>query len=559
MLAPAAVAALMVACSDITSLEEKPPTFISPGTFFTSDANAVAGINGVYQPLLDWNLWRAPAEWEVMCDDPEMLCWNWMGGGFAGKQGGQWYAGRTYTGNFQIINRANDFLANISKGTGISAATKKTTAGQALFARGMAYFELARRYGGVPIRTEPYVAEGSLGDRPRSPVNAVFAQAAKDLRAAADSLPATYATSNGQGRPRAATAWGLLSKVYLHMAGAEVSGTPIASAKLAYYDSARVAAQMVMSMPSSVVALEANYMDVFDVAKQNTSPEILFAVQGASAALQGADIINYFSPQGDCTIVGGCGQGFVSLREDFYATFDKTRDKRVEPNRAIAHAWENTFSPFGTKVRVIAQDSLTALTDAGLVTKDVQFRWDAWTEGCGAFGTRYDTLGVRDPSTGVVTTSITGIAAPVYSLKYKDPGKTASTGNSNNIITLRYADVLLVFAEAENEVDGPTVAAYDAINQVRQRANLLPLSGLTQAQFRQAVWDEREHELYGEFQAKFDLIREGRWLALMNRPSTLPQYASNGICRPREAYQQLNPLPAGEIASNQAITQNPGY
>jgi len=77
--------------------------------------------------------------------------------------------------------------------------------------------------------------------------------------------------------------------------------------------------------------------------------------------------------------------------------------------------------------------------------------------------------------------------------------------------------VLLVLAEAENEVNGPAAAAYDAIDQVRTRAGLANLTaGLTQAQFRDAVWLERRHELYAEFQEWFDLKRQGRWLGIMN-------------------------------------------
>ena len=57
---------------------------------------------------------------------------------------------------------------------------------------------------------------------------------------------------------------------------------------------------------------------------------------------------------------------------------------------------------------------------------------------------------------------------------------------------LRYADVLLIYAEAANQAEGsPSKAAYDAINEVRERAGLTKLSGLTPAQFDKAVLDER--------------------------------------------------------------------
>src|SRR2546421_12768673 len=122
----------------------------------------------------------------------------------------------------------------------------RSATGQALFARGYAYFDLVRRYGGVPLRTEAYVPDAQMGAKARSSVAEVYQQVAKDLREAAGLLPASYATPNGQGLPRAAAAWGLLAKVYLHIAGDEGMGTPLAANKAAYLDSATLAAQAVM-------------------------------------------------------------------------------------------------------------------------------------------------------------------------------------------------------------------------------------------------------------------------------------------------------------------------
>jgi len=90
---------------------------------------------------------------------------------------------------------------------------------------------------------------------------------------------------------------------------------------------------------------------------------------------------------------------------------------------------------------------------------------------------------------------------------------------------LRYSDVLLMFAEAENEINGPTTAAYNAINQVRRRGYGKPLStpdasidysGLTKAGFFDAIVKERSLELGGEGVRKFDLIR---WNLLSSRLS----------------------------------------
>lgn len=105
--------------------------------------------------------------------------------------------------------------------------------------------------------------------------------------------------------------------------------------------------------------------------------------------------------------------------------------------------------------------------------------------------------------------------------KYKDPDSPASTGAGNDFYLFRYADVLLIFAEAENQVNGPTTAAYDAINQVRRRgygvdintlSDLADLSdGLTQAEFDDMVFRERGYEFFFECKRWFDMKRTGRW------------------------------------------------
>lgn len=121
----------------------------------------------------------------------------------------------------------------------------------------------------------------------------------------------------------------------------------------------------------------------------------------------------------------------------------------------------------------------------------------------------------------------------------------------NNFPILRYADVLLVFAEAENEVAGPTAAAYTALNRVRRRAFALPLNttsardyaGLGKAQFREAVWTERFLEFPLEGQHWFDLKRTDRLVSTMKIP----------------AHRVVYPIPARELLVNKNIEQNPGY
>ncbi len=556
---PVCAAAALAGCN----LDESAQTFISPDKFFQNDAQAAIAVNAVYAPLMGWNGYKEPAMHSVMCDDNEMTCWNWMGGGWNGQYGSQWYIqdNSVWFGDYQMIERANEVIENVATAAGMTKAGKDVSTGQALFARAYAYFDLARRYGAVPLRVEAYKPDAQMGALAASPVDAVYHQITKDLRLAATLLPTDYTNANGRGLPRAGSAWGLLAKVYLEMAGQAVANTPLAASRAAYFDSVTWAAAQMDADPS--VALEPNYMDIFDVVKQNTSKEVLFAVQGATAGLNGSNMLSFFGPQGDCAQVPGCGSGFVSMREDFYNTFDKAHDKRVEPGKAIPHAWEYTNSSWG-KIRVLHMDSVATLQARGLITFQHVVNnnaYQGWSEQCASFMTaHFDSLTVKDPNSGTTTTSIVGIARPIYTLKYIDPTHPGATqGAANNIVTLRYADVVLARAEAANE-KGASAEAYAQVNRIRQRAGLPNMTaGLSQAQFRDSVWVERAHELYAEFHGRFDLIREGRWLTVENAPSKIADYSGTASCRPRQAYQKLQPYPAKELASNPLLKQNPGW
>ncbi|WP_341839894.1 RagB/SusD family nutrient uptake outer membrane protein [Chitinophaga caseinilytica] len=98
--------------------------------------------------------------------------------------------------------------------------------------------------------------------------------------------------------------------------------------------------------------------------------------------------------------------------------------------------------------------------------------------------------------------------------KYYDPAVIGNQGQSSkNLPIIRYAEVLLIHAEAVNELNGPTAAAYEAIDKVRLRAHVPKLAdvapSLSAADFRDSVFQERRKELVYEYQRWFDLVRRG--------------------------------------------------
>jgi hypothetical protein len=139
--------------------------------------------------------------------------------------------------------------------------------------------------------------------------------------------------------------------------------------------------------------------------------------------------------------------------------------------------------------------------------------------------------------------------------KFLDIGAPVRESGKDFIVS-RYAEILLIVAEAENELHGPTAEAYARINEVRSRAGLADLSGLSQENFRTALMKERAVELVGEAHQRWDLLRWGKFVDAIKDidPSDNP-YAP-GYMRP---YYDLFPIPAAELLKNPHLTQNPGY
>lgn len=545
LLVPVCVMLGAAACNP-TDLTETPKTFVDPEDYFANPQEAIIATNGIYAPLMTWDAWINPAWMEIACEGTDLACPNWVGWGSNGPPG-QWFQGRTWTANYAVIRRANDLLGVLASSQ-LDPVLVKRLQGEAHFLRGYAYFELVRRYGGVPLRLEAYKSDGTYGEMARASIPDVYRQIAADLKAAAAELPKDYASqtysSADRGRPTAASAYGLLAKAYLTMAGKEAAMGAV------YNDSARIAAQVVMAMPT--VKLETDFMKLFDWSAQITSDEILWQIGATHQENTGPELGGYFNPN-DYTTTGGGAGGNNSMRTPFYQTYEPG-DLRVKPGYAVFATWKQGSSASSAGTPTYLTSALPDTLKAKLATA-TQIAW-TWNDGGSC-----DTNGVnlyRLPSGDTV-----GVTPRVFSAKYVDRTAQTKSQNSNNPIILRYADVLLVFAEAENERNGPTKAAYDAINLVRKRAELKELTpGLSQAAFREAVWMERRHEFFAEFQEWFDLKRQGRWLQVMNNQiATFPGSSTPNApsCRPRKDHQVWLPLPDAELGANKLIQQNPGY
>ena len=142
-------------------------------------------------------------------------------------------------------------------------------------------------------------------------------------------------------------------------------------------------------------------------------------------------------------------------------------------------------------------------------------------------------------------------------------GVKGTAKDNLNVPIIRFAEVLLIYAEAQNEVSGPTQEAYDALKKIRDRAQLTTpaLGTLDQTTFRETVWRERWHELAFEGITWFDMVRLRK---VYNQTTNgFDNFVGHVLLNSNQALQEkhlLFPLTKQEMVNNPNLTpQNPGY
>lgn len=241
-------------------------------------------------------------------------------------------------------------------------------------------------------------------------------------------------------------------------------------------------------MDMGVYDLWANYADVFTISNKN-GKEAIFEVQALGGGVgEGSFMQGYMRPNFD-RVNGVSGFGDDPVTENLYRAY-RADDKRRNINLRL-------YTPTGTPAAPAS------------------------------------------------------VAFPCYVYKYLDPTATANGEGSNNFPVLRYADVVLMYAEALNEQAAASTEAYANVNRIRSRAGIPNLTpNLTQAQFRDSLLLERRLELAFEGHRWFDLARRKKLIEAMKI-----QNPSIKV----EEYHYLYPIPQTERDSNPKLSQNPGY
>ncbi len=455
--------------------------------------------------------------------------------------------------SYEGIARANTVLRNVGKAADMPASDKTRVTAEARFLRAVYYFELQKHFNKVPYIDEATAEPGKVKNS-----GTVWTQIEADFKAAYDALPETQAAA---GRANKWAAGAFLGKAYLfqkkYTEAAAILETVIASGK---------------TTNGAKYGLVDNFADAFSATTENNK-EHIFSVQAAAGTgteqnAQPELVLNftYTSPA-----VGCCGF--------FQPSIDASNSFRTNANGLPL-----LDGSYNSPANAIKNDqgiaSATAFTlDAG----NVDTRLDHTV---GRRGVPYIDWGDHPGQSWVRDQADAGPYSPKKLMVSKAAFASTTDGSSwtrgftaLNFPVMRFADVLLMAAEAHLEKAGPDLTkAKDYINLVRARA-ALPVNNITaavktkvgtytalatQAEARTALRMERKLELSQEGHRFFDLVRWGIAADEINKylafESALLKSRFGGVKFTANKNEYF-PIPQTQIdlQGKDVLTQNPGY
>ncbi len=468
---------LASSCKDY--LEIDPVSSFGPDYVFSNVTNATKAVLGAYASLGGDAGYGIRVSMYYPYDNDEMM-----------GQGGTPYPDNerrdiahynVQPSNTQLANPFNQMYAGIEKanlcihyiplmdayenGTGAEMAELRQLHGEALTLRAQFYYELIRNWGDVPAQFEASSFETDLF-KPRTNRDEIYTQILADLGEAADLVPWRSAAGVGLERITKGAVHGLRARIALAAGGYSLRATSNQMERVSnykdFYTIARDACKAIMDSGEHGLnpSFQAVFKDAIAAHRPEPSGEILWevAMTGGSSGTGDSKLGYYNGPR-----YNNLGNGALTILPTYFYLFDPNDTRR-----------DVTCAPYD----INANNTIAGRNLANMV--DGKFRRD-W---------------ITNPAALTSAAQYFGLNWPM----------------------IRYSDVLLMFAEAENELNaGPTAAAITAFETVRTRAFGSNPIGTTPADntgFFSAIMKERSLEFGGEGIRKYDLIR---WNVLSTR------------------------------------------
>ncbi len=525
ILAALSFAALFASCDN--KLDVTNPNLQTSADFWKTESEIAEGVTAIYNrlildgtymrtlPLLEdvrgddvhsespWTIYPLTGNFTVQADY-DVLQWPWRD-------------------LYQLIAKANLVFYNAPNVTFTSSDYKNRLLGQAYYLRALAYYQLMENYQVVPlVLTKP------LDQKDYYPATAtraqIFAAIESDLLNAQSMLPKTYESVTGadkgqKGRATWGAATGLLGKLYM--------------IEQKWSDAAT---QLKAIIDSKQYSLVANYGDNFTMLNENNS-ESLFEVQFITGT---GTTENWLGDPTSAWKQASCqdycyGMSAFGAWEDFHPTkwlYNEFKKERCKDGKLDPRLYWT------------------------IVSYEKEYDTYPTTDG------RSNTIfGIQPYSTNKIDSTNTKIYIAKYTYArlsgHTSEGDGSRDNSGINYRIMRYAEILLLYAEALNEINGPTSDVYSYIQEVRTRANLPDLAttqpNLSQAQMRDQIAHERALELGIESVRFFDIMRWG-WLSDATKLAAVRSHDSE--FNTWVVGHEYLPVPQLELDDNPNLTGN---
>lgn len=409
-------------CSCKDFLETEPTDFLNPNNYYETEQQLQAARASIYdilgngslygtntQYLLAWTADEGYMNRSTLTSGP----WNYFYGTADPYNTGVW------SNLFNGINRANTVLANVDKNPAISQEIRDVIRGEALFLRGYFYFILVQYFGGVPIKTTPTESIVDVNIA-RNTVREVYDQILADMETAEPLVPGIAALGFGGAVSKSAVR-GILARVNLVMAGYPLQDE-------SRYTEVKRWSRMVMDDTEAGHEMNPSYPDIFKkiAGDQYDIKESIWEVEFWG------NLTDEYTETGN--------QGYINGP----VSVDGSATGRADSYMSITAKFYNVFEPGDLRKWF----SIAHFTYVNGQINGEKTLTDLPSNEAAKYGMR----------------------PAKWRREYETLLPKAGARTPQNVPLLRFTDVLLMYAEAENAINGPTAEAVDIVNQVRQRS-----------------------------------------------------------------------------------------
>lgn len=531
----AMMAFLLSSCAK-SFLNRQPTNAYSISSLFTDSSDVIAALNGCY------NGWNNPfsdsgPSWADALNVQYMDCVSDNAYSQFPWEGFQAYGSGLATSNntndeslwnFVTIQKCNWFLKNVVKAP-IDQSLMLRTEGEARFIRVYTYFVMSQLYGDVPLDTVALTTT-QANEVTRTPKAEVTKWMLSELAEIAPNLPVTYPAADF-GRITQGAALALKARIELYNGD--------------WADCVKDC-QAVENL--GVYSLFPNYGDMFRIQNENNSGVILNIQYKENDQPNGGLGVMPSSSYG--------GWSSIDPTQSLVDSYDMLNGKPItDPTSGYDPA-----HPFNNRDPRLAATIVYPGELYPYANNQPNY---------------YDPIDASSPDYySGNNNSKTGYLVKKFTSHLSDYDNMWNTGL--DMILIRYAEVLLNYAEAQNELVGPDPTVYAAINQVRERAGMPDVTpGLSQDSMRQTIRHERRVEFAMEGLRWYDIQRwqigpavmpgpvYGTRLGTVNPANGATTFTGNNVLvetrifDPNKNY--LWPIPQTEIDINKNLKQNPGY